>query len=240
MVQPMTGSGGFRFVALAAAIGLLSAIAPPARAACDQCEDLCKLVDEYQQSQLALILFSQYARNNPLKISPPASVTDANSMETYVEELYNRSLAGQSRPCPIKGGGGAASTRLTTSIVDCKIRDTKGNELKGQAKTDFENQWDCKPFTDSLHAHEVIHKSHCDQAYARTAPDRAAGLAIQDTPENVAESEVQAYRAGMNELIKGIRDILAKNKGCGWDPTIGQKANPNSVPSTKQMQDMQK
>ena len=63
-----------------------------------------------------------------------------------------------------------------------------------------------------------------------------ADLYIDDTPRNVAETELQAHRKHRDLLREEIQ-TLAGN--CGWDPTDRQKADPTSVPSEMQMKEME-
>jgi hypothetical protein len=112
--------------------------------------------------------------------------------------------------------------------------------LEGQARKDFEKSIDCKEFSDALIKHETVHANICEDAYRHYPKDPAEAYKILDTPENVAESEVKAYRAQKEALGNAIRGIIARNQGCGWVPTPGQQAKPLSVPSAHQTAEMEK
>jgi hypothetical protein len=130
----------------------------------------------------------------------------------------------------------AVTTDLVTATQNpaCPIL-YNGRELdKGTTRSDFEADVKCKAISDATIEHEKVHQGHCQKAFAQ---DPANAAKFLDTPEMVAESELQAWTKHKEKLEEAIRDILAK-QGCGWQPTTGQKANPNAIPSLKQMQDM--
>jgi hypothetical protein len=100
----------------------------------------------------------------------------------------------------------------------------------------LEKDWGCKTLSDALIAHEMVHVEHCMQAYEQ---GEETAQKILSNPANIAESELQAWTRHRDMIAEQIRNII-RNKGCGWQPTKGQKNDMNAIPSIKQSIDMQK
>ena len=103
----------------------------------------------------------------------------------------------------------------------------QGKILSGDNAKKFVDDVGCKAISDSLIAHENVHRDHCLKAF-KNAPDEATAQAALDVPEVVAESELRAYTKARDMLGKQIRDIIWK-EGCGWDVT---KHKDDAKPAT--------
>jgi hypothetical protein len=218
-----------------------------ARADCDQCEDLCRLMDQYLQKEKGIEIWKKYAASTPLPMRTPlpASVTDTAGMENQGYQEFSEWTKTRELPCTpspnlLRTLGLEQAPGVTTDLVTvtqnpaCPIMYNDRALDVGTTKSDFEADVKCKAISDAVIAHEEVHQGHCRKAYEQNP---AIAPMLLDTPEMVAESELQAWTKHKEKLEEAIRDILAK-QGCGWQPTTGQKANPNAVPSLKQMQDM--
>jgi hypothetical protein len=218
---------------------------------CDTCEDLCRLMDKYQQRNKAIEIWQQYTGHGGKNI--PEGVTTGNEIEHIFQMQFNEWLAKRrldhdasgaglgSLPCRLKRGDNEYTREMAGShfnlYVDtktCKILTSDDQELTGPVKDAFEVSFNCKADSDALLAHEQVHQQQCINAHKM---DPSGGEAFLDSPGMTAESELDAYTKQRDELGNAIRDILRK-KGCGWESTEGQKQVPESVPSLKQIQDM--
>ena len=222
--------------------------AAPASANCDECKDLCPLIDHYLQKEKGIEIWKKYAASTPVMMRTPlpAGVTETESMENLGLAEFNEWLAERELPCerasdPLRALGLApqpppqAQTDLTTIALDpaCPIL-YNGEPFDAARQKAYEDAVGCKDLSDATIAHEQVHQGHCQKAFAE---DPHGAVALLDSPEMVAESEFQAWTAHKQKLEEAIRRILS-DKGCGWDPTERQKADPHSVPSLKQMQEM--
>jgi hypothetical protein len=108
-------------------------------------------------------------------------------------------------------------------------------KLDSQTLAKYEKDVGCKALSDATVEHERVHQRHCKNAYAQ---DPAGAEKFLDTPEIVAESEYQAWSRQQEMIAEAIRQIVAKN-GCGWQPTEGQKDNPDAIPSLEQIKKME-
>ena len=233
---------------LVCALWLLSFLlaAPHARADCDQCQDLCQLMDVYLERDMGAFIWQQYAASTPppLRSLLPANVTETQSMEAQGLKEFNAWTTIRRLPCvpPPPPPGAAAPSGATTILStnglhpSCTIYyGTEPIDFPG-VRDRFERSMHCKAVSDATIAHEEVHRDHCLKGFA-TNP--ALAPIELDRPENVAESEYQAWTQEQRVLEAAIRDILAK-KGCGWDPTPRQRKDPSSLPSVTQMKDMQR
>jgi hypothetical protein len=233
-------------VKLGALIALLFS-ALPAFSDCDKCEDLCRLVDRYLQEEKGIELWKQYAASTPeqQRAKLPAEVNDTRSMENHFGKQFNDWLKNRQLPCKRPEGPEVPTVstldyndmELETVITNdsCAITYHGQNIDEGQTKQIFQAEWACKPLSDALEAHERVHQEHCMEAYAK-GQDKAQQ--ILNTPANVAESELQAWTKHKEVVAEAIRNLV-RQKGCGWQPTKGQKNDINAVPSAKQTMDMQ-
>ncbi len=230
--------------ALLCAVGIARAQTP---APCDTCQDLCRLMDQYQQRTKAIELWRQYSGNGGKNI--PQDVKTGGELEDLFHQQFNDWLAQRrpapnaapddlgSLPCRLKSrGGGGAVPQLVTNVKSCKIELPNGDELQGPARTAFEASVNCKKESDAVIAHEEVHQMHCMNAKRM---DPVGAEAFMNTPWMTAESELDAYIKHREEIGKAIREIVSK-RGCGWQPTTRQKADPESIPSLKQVQEMSK
>jgi len=234
---------------LLCAVGIARAQAP---APCDTCQDLCRLMDQYQQRTKAIEIWRQYTGHGGKKI--PQGVTTGSQMEDLFKQQFDAWLATRrpapnappddlgSLPCRLKpsvggrGGGGGATSDLHTNLASCKILTSAGQELVGPVRDAFEASVNCKAETDAVIAHEEVHQMHCRNAHKM---DPAGAEDFLSTPWMTAESELDAYTKHRDEIGKAIRAIVNK-WGCGWQPTHRQQTDPQSIPSLKQVQDMSK
>ncbi len=239
---------------VARVLGAGIAIASGAWAApnpCKQCEDLCQLIDEYQQKEKQIELYQPYAGPKPQKI--PGLGEDAGTAvkREFVEWLGQRELpclipievqiknAARSAFHAVFGSGAPAEvapTALETHSGDasCKITFGKDKLEDGDTLQRYEAWQNCKPISHATIEHEKVHQARCQQEYATNAAGAAAVLA---EPSVAAESEVLAHTRHKELVEVAIRDIIDRY-GCGWVQTERQKADPRSVPSLKQMQAM--
>jgi len=208
--------------------------------ACDQCEDLCRLVDQYQQKEKGIELWKQYASSTPEadRIALPANVTEMISLENHVYGQFKawpdtRKQNGE-LPCAVPANAPQSTpveTDLTTtSDSSCEIR-YNGKKLEGPNLKDFEKAVGCKVMSDATIAHETEHQEICMRAHSDQE-----GLKTLDEPSFVAQNELQAWTEHRDVLRDAIRALAGR---CGWEPTKRQKSSPVSVPSTKQAKDMQ-
>jgi hypothetical protein len=236
------------FTRFAAACQLATALASAASAApapCDTCEDLCRLVDEYLQTEKRLELYQQYAGPSPQKVPGAGeSARDAVSRE-FEEWAAQREL-----PCVVPpgaqpanalgssvgSGSGGSQTELETQAGDASCKITFGQDELGVGNTQqrYEEWVNCKPLSDAAIEREKVNQSRCLQEYASNPSNAASVLA---EPSVSAESEVLAHLRHKELLEAAIRDLIQK-QGCGWEPTERQRADPTSVPTLKQMQQM--
>lgn len=242
--------GGHRPAALACAAALAAALlvsrpASAESAACDTCADLCRLVDQLQQKEKGIELWRKYAASTAGSQWRPLMpwISDMDSMENQVwnefSEWARERKQNDELPCAIppqppgQTEAPVAVDLLTNAGSDsCEIT-YKGNKLQDQVLKDYEKDTNCKVMSDATIAHEEVHREHCMRAYHQ---DRRTAPAILDTPENVAESELQAWTKHRDVLREAVRALAGR---CGWEPTKRQKSDPNSVPSTQQTKDMQ-
>ena len=230
--------------------GILAAFlaSSAALADCDECEDLCRLMDVYLQKEKGVELWSQYAASTPfaLRSAPPLYVNDTTSMENYVWEEFSAWTQTRRLPCSLPvssrlknllGLGGGVATDLVTDGLDPKCTIYYGNDdlESGDTKERFAKDVDCKALSDAVIEHEQVHQTHCRNAFAANPAIAAKEM---DRPENVAESELQAWTRHKQVVEAAIRNILA-TKGCGWQPTSRQLADPSSLPTVDQMKGMQ-
>jgi hypothetical protein len=236
---------------------MLSAIPAYSSTTCDQCEDLCRLMDRYLQEEKGIEYWKKFAASTPdeqrLHL---AHIKTGPQLEELVMNAFNQWTKKRQLPCqqpegpnlqdafpsPTTNPGGSSSvvTELETHFEDsrCRITYKVNGEDKDldEVKDQFEKDWGCKTLSDALIAHEQVHVEHCMQAYAQG--EEAAQKILSD-PANIAESELQAWTKHRDVLADQIRNII-RSKGCGWQPTKGQANNMNAIPSVKQSIDMQK
>ena len=222
------------------ALVMLLLTAVPAHADCDKCEDLCRLMDEYMQKEKGIELYRQYAASTPKsqrkKFRTGITVVQQVEIEfgawTWVRKL----------PCvPLPPPPGQQASDVVTDAETVTQDDScailyKDKKLEGQNLKDFEKDKGCKPLSDAIIAHETVHQEHCMRAYHE---DHEHAAEVLTTPENMAESELQAWSKHKEVVGEAIRKII-REKGCGWQPTKRQQNDPHAIPSLKQTQDMEK
>jgi hypothetical protein len=229
---------------LALTLAILSpSFAVAAPASCDTCQDLCRLMDEYLQKEHGIELWRKYAASTPAaqRTPLPANVTDTDGIENLVwNEFSNWSKDREKNkelPCKLKNPGQVQPVTVdletTTQDGSCTVVDGMGRKLEGQALADFEQAKNCKVLSDAVIAHETVHQEHCLRAFST---DHASAPKILDTPENVAESELQAWTRHKEIVGDAIRRIAGK---CGWQPTKRQQRDPKAMPTPAQTRNMQ-
>jgi len=215
---------------------------------CETCEDLCALVDQYWQKELGIKVWQKYAASNTLR----TMLRPGSSLNQFEKIIYEQELpkAWKDRPLPCKLAEGWQNTnRLQAPLQQPGPEDT-GLETKAfqgpscnivwrnaKLEGDIEKHWRsthvCKGSADAELAHEQVHQKICLQAWAQDPANAASDLA---QPENVAESELQAWKRHRNQLRDQIQRLAHK---CGWQPTKGQKNDPNAVPTPTQTKKME-
>ena len=219
---------------------------------CNACEDLCRLVDTYLQKEKGIELWRRYAASTPeaQRTRLPPGVTDTDGIENLVWKEFsewaknrrqNRELPCKLREETAAGQAGAPVPPPAAVAVDlvtvtqqdsCEIR--YGNrKLEGEALRDYERSVDCKVLSDATIAHEAVHQEHCMRAFAE---DHRRAPALLDTPAQVAESELQAWKRHQEVVGEAIRALAGK---CGWQPTKRQLRDMTSIPSAAQTRAMQ-
>lgn len=214
-----------------------------ASAACDECSDLCRLLDQHQQRQKGVELWRKYAESTDQadREALPANVTETNSLQNHVKAQFDAWAAdrmqkldlpcelpkqAQTNPAPV------VTDLTTTSDSSCEIQYQGKGLFKDDNLKQFETAVGCKTLSDATIAHEEVHREHCMRAYADEE-----GLKTLDAPEFVAENELQAWTKHRDVLRDAIRPLALK---CGWVPTKRQRLDLSSVPSNPQMRKMEK
>lgn len=218
---------------------LVGAAFPVGAKDCDTCQDLCRLMDQYLQREKGIELWRRYAPSTPRPQRQPIpdGITDSAGIESHVFAEFSDWLKSRELPCVPKGQpkrGAAVDLETDTQGEDCEIL-FQGRKLEGDALRDYESAVDCKILSDAVIAHEAVHQLHCRQAWYESREHARDWL---DDPRIVAESELQAWTRHQEVLEEGIRRIV-HTKGCGWEPTVRQRADMHAVPSLKQTQEMQ-
>jgi len=217
-----------------------SAVAEPE--ACDQCKDLCQLVDWYQQREKGVELWSKYAPstagNDAITPEIAAKGVGNQVFDEFTAWAKERSDTGRI-PCvpppdpkapqspPPQSSPPKVDLQVMTQDDQCEIF-YEDKKLDKQVLKDFEDAQNCKVLSDATIAHETIHQMHCQKAYY---DDHAGAPALLRSPAFVAESELQAWTKHKEVIGEGIRRIAGK---CGWQPTARQKKDPYAIPSSHQ------
>lgn len=256
---PGQQAGGAAGAAGANANGAAGAAVPtPSQplSACDQCEDLCRLVDAYEQKAAAAEMFRPYA--HPPEgggAALPAGVTNMDTLEKAVFKQWDQWNKLRTPPCQYPAAGkvavsgfnrtamiaqgkappATADTQLETNMA-CQVL-FEGKPLTGDAVSKFEAMYNCKAQTDALREHENVHVEMCTKAWADAKGVQDAAVKTMDDPRNVADSEVKSYGREAEVLADQIRKIV-QQKGCGWHPTKAQQQNPKSQPTHDQLDKM--
>jgi hypothetical protein len=226
----------------------LAAAASAAPKPCNTCEDLCQLVDEYLQKDKQIELYQQYAGPQPKKLPRAGESAQDAVYREFGEWLGTREL-----PCVVpleaqienaiaeagrrwRGDPVPELPTLETHSKDpsCKVTFGKDELGSGDTQQRYEELINCKPISDAAIEHEKLHQSQCQTEYAKD-PARAAAILVE--PSFSAQNEVLAHQRHKELIEAAIRDIV-NSRGCGWQPTERQRGDPRSVPSLKQMQDM--
>jgi hypothetical protein len=208
---------------------------------CTKCSDLCSLVDQYWQKERGIEVWKQYAASSfSGKATLPNGVTDIGSLykQVYEKDLPNawkkrtlpcRLAPEWEQPGPKAPMAPPDGTGLETKVFDGSCETVfGGKKLEGDNEKKWRDGHECKGSADAELAHEQVHQKICRDTWASdpsTARDQLAA------PENLAESELQAWRRHRNRLRDEILQLAYQ---CGWEPTDRQKATPGSVPTEKQ------
>jgi hypothetical protein len=220
---------------------------------CTQCQDLGSLVDQYWQKERGIEVWKRYAASTPERhrIPLPGWVTDMKSFEKLIyEDKMPRAISSRpTLPCktkdeweqqqdvkpPLLPGHGSYGAGLETQSFKgpaCEIvyRDAK---LEGDTEKKWRSAHVCKGSSDAELAHEEVHQRICRDTWAK---DPSLAVDRLTTIENLAESELQAWKRHRNRLRDEIRKLANQ---CGWEPTDRQKADPYSVPTETQTKNME-
>ena len=204
------------------------------RADCDDCKDLCRLMDEYLQKEVGIKIWSWYAKSTP---EPQRSEFVPTDVENLGFDIFTAWTKWRKLPCrrdkSVKGSGSVAED-IVTNFKDekCEIQRNK-QKLEGDVLKQYIKDVGCKALSDASVAHEEVHREDCMRAYSEGHPERL------DDQSEVADSELRAWKKHQQIVADKIREII-QTKGCGWSPTAGQKKNINALPSRQQIMDMQK
>jgi len=224
--------------------GTVLAASPDDPPKCKECQYLCALMDQMLQKEATAGFYWKYALKNPNALQAATS-----------DDVYNQvkdvdfANWGKTRPWPCfepKGGPGPTQADLettdSTANPPCTIlMDIYGpngaivaqKELyKGDTYQRF-TEGKCSDIYQPTIKHEEKHQQDCKAA-------KAMGQSLFDNPARWAQSEFEANSLHAQILRQEIRQLINSSpSGCGWKPTDGQKKDPSSIPSVKQMQRME-
>lgn len=236
-------------MALAGISGTTRAQGPKA---CDTCADLCILMDYYQQKAKTAEIFEKI--NKTIKqleadgkpLPPGLSTHDGveNTAAAEFEIWSGTRIPLNLLPCQLAPGGAGKQviTELTTDMGTCTVgtANAKGGfdkPLVGPELDAFEMQWNCKSLTDTMRAHEEVHRHECENA---RAIDPKGFSDFMTSPRMTAETEVDAYTEHRDKLKEAINAIITKkgNEFCGWDQSCRLIQDPSAIPSLAELQGM--
>lgn len=211
------------FVAIAVA-ALVVCVAATASAApsCGKCADLGKYLQKIKDLELIRDAFKKYIPGEPNYAGPVRTNSD---LVAFVNADVCEAVGGCYRPA--SEGGTELRAELTTTVPDCVIR--FNDAPLDAAREKAYRATTCKPFADAALAHEKVHKANCEFT------KNGHWEKDFDDPAEHAADEVSAYNLQIKMLRQSMRKLAQK---CGWQPTPGQAANPNSIPTEKQIEDM--
>lgn len=212
----------FLATALAALGSCVAATASAAPPSCGKCSDLGKYLQKIKDLELIRDAFKKYIPGEPNYAGPVRTTGD---VDAFVNSDICAAVGGCGRPA--SEGGTELRAELTTTVPDCVIR---VNDAPLDAKTEAAYRaTTCKPFADAALAHERVHKANCEFT------KKGGWLQDFDDPAEHAADEVSAYNLQIKMMRQSMRKLVPK---CGWQPTAGQKSDPNSIPTEKQLDDM--
>jgi hypothetical protein len=241
----------FGAVALACFAGTAGAQGPKA---CDTCQDLCILMDFYQQKAKTAEIFEKINKTireaeSDGKALPPKLSTH-NGVENTAAEEFDKwtktRIPLNLLPCPLAPGGGGTQviTELTTDMGTCTVGTADANgafdkPLVGPVLDAFEMQWNCKALTDTMRAHEEVHKRECENM---RAIDPKGFSDFMTSPRMTAVTEWDAYTEHRDKLKEAINAIITKkgNEYCGWDESCRLIQDPSAIPTLAELQGMSK
>ena len=233
--------------ALAVVVLVMGLASEVARADCDECKDLCRLMDEYQQREMGIKLWSLFATSTttPQERSERARRLNGKSVHDRVGQMLAMWNKFRKYPCALLGSGPGVVTDLETTLDDnprgqphCTVVRSWGDaagkvirqeKLEGDVLDGYHRDTGCKAISDATIEHEKVHQQDCEQAYANHAE------ASLGDPHVLAESELKAWTKHKELVADKIRQII-RDKGCGWQPTFLGDALPSPV----QVQNMEK
>jgi len=209
------------------------AVSPDDPPECKECRQLCNMMDQMLQHEAIAGFYWKYAFKNPNRVS-------ARSSDEIFNQVKDVDFAawGKTRPWPCgapKGGGGPTEVDLetndSTGNPPCAIFWGSNELYKGDTYQRF-TQGKCSDIYQPTIKHEEKHQQDCKAA-------KAMNQSLFDSPPMWAQSEFEANSLHAKVLRQEIRQFINSSpSGCGWEPTDGQKNDPNSIPSVKQMQKM--
>jgi hypothetical protein len=213
---------------------------------CDRCSDLCSLLDQYWQKERGIEVWNRYASSNTSRVQIP--VDQVRNLNRFYKQIYEKELpaAWENRPLPCEAVkewekepprppmDWPSGTGLETTFGESCAVSYRGAPLTGDNEKAWRSTHVCKGSADAELEHEKVHQEHCSKIWKQNKYVAATRLQMV---HNVAETEMRAWIKHRDMLKDEIR-MLARN--CGWEPTDRQRSDPNSVPSEKQAQKMEK
>ena len=142
---------------------------------CDRCDDLCALVDQYWQKERGIEIWKRYAHSNLSRVSPPATVTDVESLQNHVKEELGNAMQGRNLPCKTLQEAEAErgntnpepprnpiQTGLETKVFleSCEIV-YRGEKVQDVTEKVWRSTHVCKGSADAELAHEQVHQRIC-------------------------------------------------------------------------------
>lgn len=202
---------------------------------CKDCRHLCFLMDQMLQHEAAASFYWKFATNNPKRQSAANSDAVWNQVSKVDFDQWTKT---RDWPCGMPGGGGGKkeieidlATTDSTVTPPCTIFFGNDELWKGNTHDRF-TKGKCSDVVTAVIKHEEKHQQDCKQA-------KAMNKSLQGDPPQYAQTEFDANSLHAQILRQEIRKFIDSTpNGCGWVPTEGQKIDPKSIPSVKQMQDM--
>lgn len=209
-------------LALVALVALAATTAGAAQPSCGECSDLGKYLQKIKDLELIRDTYKKYIPGEPNYAGPVRTTED---LEAFVRADICAAVGG----CVSSASEGGTELRaeLTTTVPDCVIR---VNDAPLDAKTDAAYRaTTCTPFADAALAHERVHKANCEFT------KKGGWLQDFDDPAENAADEVSAYNLQIKMMRQSMRKLVPR---CGWQPSPGQKRDPSSIPTEKQLDGM--
>jgi hypothetical protein len=214
---------------------MVLAVSPDDPPACKDCQQLCYMMDQMFQHEAIAGFYWKYAEKNPSRLSAKTSDDVFNQIK---DVDFANWATDKKRPWPCGkpyGNGGPTQVDLetndSTANPPCAIFWGNDELYKGDTYDRF-TKGKCSDLYQPTIKHEEKHQQDCKAA-------KAMGQSLFDNPARWAQSEFEANTLHAKILRQEIRQFINSSpSGCGWQPTDAQKKDPNSIPSLKQEQKM--